>query len=217
MGVIYKIQHKESGKIYIGQTRRALKQRIKEHLRNKQHYHIGNALNKYGIDAFDVSIVEITDDNLLNEREKYWIKYYDCVNPKGYNNTYGGEGGVMSKDAKYKISNSLKEYYKTHDNPMSGTVSPMRGKVGAMKGEKHKSETIQKMKEQRTGENSKIAKPIICVETNKYYISAKEASDYTGINRSCLCDALKGKQKTAGKLHLRYATEQEILLHKKGA
>ena len=73
------------------------------------------------------------------------------------------------------------------------------------------------MKEQRTGENSKITKPIICVETNKYYISAKEASDYTGINRSCLCDALKGKQKTAGKLHWRYATEQEILLHKKGA
>ena len=84
---------------------------------------------------------------------------------------------------------------------MYGTVSPMRGKVGAMKGKKHSKETIQKMIESRTGENSCVARPIICLETGVYFISAKQASEEMGISRSSLSCALRGKQKTAGGYH----------------
>lgn len=202
MGVIYKIQHKESGKIYIGQTRRTLEERLKEHLKNKHHYHIGNALNKYGSDSFDISVVETIDDGLLNEREKYWIEFYDCVNPKGYNNTYGGEGGVLSEEAKRKISNSLIGH-KISDKS--------RRKLSeAKKGKRPHNNTIEKAAEANY-------KPIICVETNIYYLSVKEASEQTGIHRPNISNVLTGRRNMAGGYHWRYATEQEILLHKKGA
>lgn len=210
MGIIYKIENKRSGKIYIGQTRRTLKQRICEHMKNRHHYHIECALQKYGVDAFDISVVENVPDYVLNERERYWISYYGCVTPMGYNNTYGGEGGIPTEETKKKISDSLKGKMAGKNNPMYGTISPMRGKQSPMKGRKHNEETIKKMIASRTGENSKSARPIVCIETNTYYISAKQASDNLGINRSCLCAAVKGIQKTAGKLHWRYATEEEI-------
>lgn len=210
MGVIYKIEHKVNHMIYIGQTYRTFNERLAEHLKTKRNYHVDNALRKYGVQNFYLDVLEEVEDNLLDERERYWIEFYDCVSPKGYNNTYGGEGGKMSEHTKQKISNSLKGRFVGELNPMFGKPSPMRGKVGAMRGKKHKQETIQKMKVSRTGENSKSAKPIILVETGNYFISAKHAEDITGIKRSCLCCALKGTQEIAGGWHWRYATKYEI-------
>lgn len=201
MGVIYKIEHKVNHMIYIGQTYRTFNERLAEHLKTKRNYHVDNALRKYGVQNFYLDVLEEVEDNLLDERERYWIEFYDCVSPKGYNNTYGGEGGKMSEHTKQKISNSLKGRFVGELNPMFGKPSPMRGKVGAMKGKKHSKETIQKMIESRTGENSCVARPVICLETGVYFISAKQASEEMGISRSSLSCALRGKQKTAGGYH----------------
>jgi hypothetical protein len=51
---------------------------------------------------------------------------------------------------------------------------------------------------------------VVCIETNKLYVSIADATRDTGTYHSSICDACTGKQKTAGKLHWRYATEQEI-------
>lgn len=201
MGVIYKIEHKVNHMIYIGQTYRTFNERLAEHLKTKRNYHVDNALRKYGVQNFYLDVLEEVEDNLLDERERYWIEFYDCVSPKGYNNTYGGEGGKMSEHTKQKISNSLKGRFVGELNPMFGKPSPMRGKVGAMKGKKHSKETIQKIIESRTGENSCVARPVICLETGVYFISAKQASEEMGISRSSLSCALRGKQKTAGGYH----------------
>ena len=56
MGVIYKIQNRESGKIYVGQTTRTLEIRMQEHLRKVETY-VERAIAKHGIDAFDVSVI----------------------------------------------------------------------------------------------------------------------------------------------------------------
>lgn len=201
MGVIYKIEHKVNHMIYIGQTYRTFNERLAEHLKTKRNYHVDNALRKYGVQNFYLDVLEEVEDNLLDERERYWIEFYDCVSPKGYNNTYGGEGGKMSEHTKQKISNSLKGRFVGELNPMFGKPSPMRGKVGAMRGKKHSKETIQKIIESRTGENSCVARPVICLETGVYFISAKQASEEMGISRSSLSCALRGKQKTAGGYH----------------
>ena len=208
MGVIYKIEHKKSHKIYIGQTRRTFEDRLREHLRPSSKHHINFALRKYGIDNFYLDIIEEVEDALLNEREKYWIKYYNCVEPNGYNNTYGGEGGVPSEYTRRKISETLKSKHFTHTDEFKIQMSKrFKGRVSPMKGRKHSKETLLKMIEQRSGENSKVAKPIICLETGVYYISTVQASDQTGVGRSCLCCALKGTQKTAGGLHWVYADD----------
>ena len=105
MGLIYKIQNKENGKIYIGQTQTSLKNRLAKHneVVFTSNCHIHRAIRKYGWDAFTVEVIEenITNEN-LNEREKYWIEYYNSYE-NGYNMNRGGEGRVIKEDQVLKL------------------------------------------------------------------------------------------------------------------
>lgn len=90
---IYKITNKINGKSYIGQTT-DYQRRFREH-RNKGYGEepnkpLYNAFDKYGIDNFDFEIIEDLTEN-YNEREKYWIQYYNTLLPNGYNIEPGGE------------------------------------------------------------------------------------------------------------------------------
>lgn len=92
---IYSITNIISKKIYIGQSAN-IKSRWVKHktaLRENTHAnkHLQSSWNKYGESAFVFNIIEECEVNMLNERETYWIKYYDSVN-KGYNLNYGGDG-----------------------------------------------------------------------------------------------------------------------------
>ena len=51
---------------------------------------IKRAIHKYGKENFTIEVIEKCDQQLLNEREKYWINYYDSYE-KGYNSTLGGQ------------------------------------------------------------------------------------------------------------------------------
>lgn len=46
-------------------------------------------MKKYGIEYFHVELVEETDDP--EEREQYWIKFYNSYGSTGYNATMGGD------------------------------------------------------------------------------------------------------------------------------
>ena len=98
MGYIYKITNLINNKIYIGQTRFEVEARYHRHLyeakRNVLQYPLYKAIRKYGEQNFKLDIIEQVDNELLNQQEQYWIKYYDSYikNNKGYNCTYGGEG-----------------------------------------------------------------------------------------------------------------------------
>lgn len=52
--------------------------------------YIKRAIHKYGKDKFRISLLEEVPIEKLNEREKYWIAYYDSYN-NGYNLTLGGQ------------------------------------------------------------------------------------------------------------------------------
>ncbi len=115
MGVIYKIQRKSDGKIYVGKTARTVDERMKEHTkksRSTSNSYIDRAIVKYGIDAFEVSVIEECKTlEELNEREIYWIAFYNCKKPNGYNLMEGGEGTVgriVSEETRKKLSISHK-------------------------------------------------------------------------------------------------------------
>ena len=45
-----------------------------------------NAMRKYGSDKFFYELVEdVSDDDSLDDRETYWISFFDCLAPNGYN------------------------------------------------------------------------------------------------------------------------------------
>lgn len=97
-GLIYKYTNKINNKSYIGQTIQKLAKRHNRHLKDSEedNLYFHRALQKYGVDNFTLEILE---DNIpldiLDEREKYWIKYYDTfyLNDNGYNMTEGGRWG----------------------------------------------------------------------------------------------------------------------------
>lgn len=101
--VIYAYKKIDENKIvYIGQTVN-LEYRHKQHIEydpwnpnNKEYnYPLSRGIRKYGSNAYELIILE---DNLLkdqlNEREKYWISFYDTYY-HGYNQSLGGTNPVQ--------------------------------------------------------------------------------------------------------------------------
>lgn len=110
MGFIYKITNKINGKNYIGQTKRTVEIRWKEHLREKDNAPIHKAIQKYGENNFFVTVLEECENHLLNEREIYWINYYDSYNGhKGYNATKGGQNIAHIEKWMKKHPNQVKQ------------------------------------------------------------------------------------------------------------
>lgn len=97
MGCIYKITNLINNKVYIGKTSRSLETRWQEHRKNfyklQDKMAIHMAMFKYGPEAFDLEKIENCNESNINEREQYWIDYYNSYN-NGYNSTLGGEGSV---------------------------------------------------------------------------------------------------------------------------
>ena len=118
-GLIYKYTNKINHKSYIGQTIQKLEKRHKRHLydskQDELYFH--NALKKYGMDNFSLEIIE---DNItfeqLNDREAYWIKYYNTfyLNGEGYNMTEGGQWGNAPRKLSDKSIQEIKELLKNN-------------------------------------------------------------------------------------------------------
>ena len=94
---IYKITNKINGKAYIGKSS-DIEKRWQYHLNNytsNREYNktLYRAFRKYGINNFSFEVLEeLSDkyDEQSNEREQYWIKYYNTFD-FGYNMTEGGD------------------------------------------------------------------------------------------------------------------------------
>lgn len=87
---IYIIKNDINTKVYIGQSLNP-KKRFESHCKkNCDNSLISKAIQKYGEKHFWVEILENQIEN-YNEREKYWIKYYNSITPFGYNILKGGE------------------------------------------------------------------------------------------------------------------------------
>lgn len=98
-GSIYIIKNKINNKVYIGQTTQTINIRFTNHKmasRTGEDTKFYRAIRKYGENNFYIELLEEVEIKNLNEREKYWIKYYDSYY-NGYNSTLGG-------DQPYKIN-----------------------------------------------------------------------------------------------------------------
>lgn len=136
--IIYCIKNKINGKCYIGQTIGNLEKRIKRHLKEKGCPLIHKALNKYGIDNFEINSIHITDSiEELNNLEIYYIKKYNSQIPNGYNITTGGLGG--SKAHTQEAKNKIRKGLLGNTNPKGRIVSE---KTRKLIGDKHKGKVL---------------------------------------------------------------------------
>lgn len=100
---IYKITDKRNNKIYIGRAvnlqnrkwRHYCYTHPEDYLESSLLSEISMEIHKAMMESrnkndFIFEVVEECSEEKLNEREQYYIKYYDCIIPKGYNKTKGG-------------------------------------------------------------------------------------------------------------------------------
>lgn len=106
-GYIYIVTNKLNGKQYVGQTRRTVEVRWKNHLANLtsdiNYFH--NSIIKYGKDSFTIDILDKIEANnirdltkKLNELEIYYISKHNTLSPNGYNLTNGGGNNSINCD-----------------------------------------------------------------------------------------------------------------------
>jgi group I intron endonuclease len=162
LGLIYQIKF-PNGKSYIGRSTRSfysLKTRYKREINGVRP--VNKAIKSYGIKNVEFILLEEfknIEDSFLNEREKYWIKFYKSVITKnGYNLTDGGRTPVHMYRLKSKpLSNKQKDFKnkhprlgKKHSDETKKIISKKakeRFKKGnhPLKGKKHSNKTKQKI------------------------------------------------------------------------
>ena len=206
MGIIYKITNQLNSMVYIGQTTRTLKKRMQEHLYNSVNpqykSYIDRAIGKYGIDAFDVSVIEECETaEELKEREIFWIAFYNCQSPNGYNITAGGDGTVgriVSEETRQKLSQANKG----RKNPISPETrqkmiasrlankkpvsAETRAKISqANKGKKLSPEICAQM-----SARCKTKRAVVCLETGQIFESIAAAVKWANVARVAVFQVL---------------------------
>jgi group I intron endonuclease len=176
-GFIYKATNLINGKIYVGQTTKSLKVRIKSHYDSHKTPKIifHKALKKYGFENFEWCVIDSANSqNELDIKEKFWIEFYQTYigykHSNGYNATTGGKSGFrFTNDSLNKMSQSQAEWIKTHGHP--------RG----MLNKNHSKETIEKFKIINSRANNGNSKPVVKLDKNgvliKKYDCMRDASD----------------------------------------
>ena len=94
---VYKITNKINGKSYIGQSIN-IQKRIHQHFWKAKcvkdisyNSALHSAIRKYGQINFQTEIIQECSTENIDEKEKYYIKYYNTLTPNGYNILSGGQ------------------------------------------------------------------------------------------------------------------------------
>lgn len=169
---IYKRQIIATGKFYIGKHKGG----DKYYKGSGKDYKNDLKIHK----DIKTEILEYVDDiSKLNERETYWLEYYDAAdNPLFYNKTNKPFGPISQTD-EWKISQSDRMKGKSTTKGKKWTVKDTSNyKGGGFKGHKHSKETIKKLKSHPT-RNNNISKALIGRDTSEwqYKIYTKERND----------------------------------------
>jgi group I intron endonuclease len=146
-----------NGKRYIGKTIQLFRIRKSNHLSRSategQSHAFGRAIAKHGPDAFDWTILLVSESNdILCATECAMIAMFNTRAPRGYNLTNGGEGKSgfhLSQETRNKIR--LSHIGLTHSLESRAKIAASQ--TGNKRGP-HSAATIEKIRASNVGKNS---------------------------------------------------------------
>ena len=224
MGSIYKITNDINDKIYIGQTINDINYRFRSHINEAKQCNYQNkfhlALLEIGPEHFKIEEIENCNNDKLNERECYWIKYYDSVN-NGYNTTWGGSTGIhYNRQMLLDLWNQGLNIQKISD-----TVGIDRGLLGQILRTEGISEEELKNRHYESNRIQSKNRKVYQIDPKtgniiKTWDSISNIERELNINHSLIvaCCGLKPEHKTAGNYAWRYIedynpdTDKNILI-----
>lgn len=201
MGYIYKIWNEVNDKLYIGQTSQKPQARWVGHKSDSKNgtTHLYNAMRKYGIEKFHMSVIEEVSDEQLDEREEYWIHHYDTYK-NGYNLTLGGEGGKLYDVSKEQVENLWKQGLSISDIAENLQVSRtvIRNRI-------YTSDLYSEEESWHRGfdtRNKSKSKSIIALTDDgtivAQYESGREAAEKIGVSYKAISQALRTGRRSGG-------------------
>lgn len=216
---IYCIENLITNKKYIGQSKN-IARRWEAHrsaLNNGAHVnrHLQSAWNKYGELNFSFYILEYCAEEYLNQKEQYWIAYYNTKDG-GYNLTCGGDGRVgmiCSETTKEKISKANKGKVRTDEQKrriresLINSPNVLRGAKHPYFGKKLSAEQIECLCRGRieyyksNNYTPSWARAVICVTTGEIFSSiTKGTQKYPNASQSNITACCNHKRGFAGEL-----------------
>lgn len=158
-------------------------------------------LKKYGWNNFQHIILQQGNfsQEELNQKQQYYISFYDACNPqKGYNISPGGANGISPNALPAAI-----EWMKNH---------PDFGLARANDMLKWQAEHPQEVRQQRLRAQKRMVearkRKVRCIETQIVYQSASEAArQIPKTSQSKICMVCRGQRKTCGGYHWEYVNE----------
>lgn len=212
--IIYKATNKINGKVYIGQSHKSLEERMRRHKNDstRQDSYFYRAIRKYGWENFSWEIIDTAKtDEELNQKEIYWIQYYESFDnkEKGYNSTSGA-------DHNYKLT---QEECQKRSQRVSGEKNPMYGKPGTWLGKKfseeHKKHLSESLKGRKTpwctGKNHWLAKAVINLNTGEIFDTIQEAADAYHVSRDSISKQINGQTKNCNGFKWQFCKDIEDL------
>ncbi|HEL2592474.1 TPA: GIY-YIG nuclease family protein [Streptococcus suis] len=229
MGYIYRIECRATNRRYYGQSM-SINRRFDDHkykLRHNQHYseEMQSDFNKYGECSFSFVVIEEVQDDVLDERERFWITNDRHV----YNIENGGRWTKeLAESTKQKIgANAKKNYSRVKERlnspesikkrsisntgkkrsiefreKMSELGKKRIGTKNSFYGQQHSEETKRKISEANRGGTGGGKKPIPIVAIHlengerREFTSIEEATKDIFRAKSSIYQVLRGEKKS---------------------
>ena len=150
---IYRIVNNINQHCYIGQSINIESRWVhhKNYPKQSSHYPLYQAFEKYGIENFTFEIIEECPSNELDEKEIYWIQYYNSYY-NGYNQTTGGKSGNANNIIRISKEDILIIYDLLQNSNISQKEIAEQFKVG--------EDTISEINQGKTRVNPNLIYPL---------------------------------------------------------
>lgn len=183
---VYIITNTINNKVYVGQAQ-DLYIRTKHHISDERNPLLKKAFKKYGLDKFTINVLEQCEIEKLDDREQYWMDYYEVTDRnKGYNicPIAGSTRGVKKSQEERK--------------QMSERASQRIGALNPFYGKEHSEETKEKIRKRKL--NQKVSE-----ETKLKLSQAHTGKKFSEERKMAISRGLKGKKRT--KEHCEHISE----------
>lgn len=234
---VYKITNLINGKIYVGQS-------VDIERRWEQHKRIGQgqlngfyakdgrrplyrAINKYGVNSFKFEILELCSEEMLYEREQYWIDllHANTKNCTGYNLNDGGAGNKNNTQQRYAYQydldgNYIGEYESITKATLSMGLKPNSGAIQNAIGVEGKTSCGYQWRYEKLNKISAISyyskrNKVAMYDKNgkllKIFANTTEAGNSINKTHSAIEYNCKNKSKYCGGYIFRYFDEKPLL------